>query len=110
VYYLTSLNGHLRAEFTRTPYIVPSERAQRTVTDLKKERVNSEDGLFFSGTRDRLARLLREHCNYYDACTTENSVSAFSFSLSFAFSRYSFVWLIIIRARRLTLRSRLDGR
>lgn len=81
--YLTPLNGHLLAEFTGTPCIVPLERVQRTVTDLKKERVNSEDGLFFSGARDRLARLLRELYNYYDARTTE-----FSLSLALARSLY----------------------
>lgn len=109
--YFASLNGHLRAKFIKTLCIVPLERAQRTMTDLEKKRVNSEDGLFFSGAWDRFAQLLRGHYNYYDAYnTTENSVSSFSLSLSLSHSHYSFVRLIIIRARRLILRSRLDGR
>lgn len=84
------------------------------MTDLGKERVNSRNGLIFSGARDRLAWLLCASTVIIMTRVQQRTIQALYFlSISlflFLFpSVCSFVRLIIIRARRLTPQSCLDA-
>lgn len=54
------------------------------MTDLEKERVNSEGELFFSGAWDRFVQSLRGRYNYYDARTIQQRIQSLSLSHTYS--------------------------